>query len=215
MQHDTLRITEVFYSLQGESNKAGLPTVFVRLTGCPLRCTYCDTAYAFSGGKIQKFEEIIAKIKNYHTKHICVTGGEPLAQANCIDFLHILANNNFLVSIETSGERDISNIDKRIMVIMDLKTPGSGEAKKNRYTNIKFLKPQDQIKFVICSREDYLWSIDIINKFNLNNICEILFSPSYNQQNAQELADWILQDNLNVRFQMQLHKILWKDEPGH
>lgn len=214
MNQDQLRITEIFYSLQGESNKVGIPTVFVRLTGCPLRCNYCDTAYAFSGGKILNYDDIIEKIKTYKSKHVCITGGEPLAQQNCISFLEKLADNGYLVSIETSGERDISKVDKRIMIIMDLKTPDSGESTKNRYTNISFLKPTDQIKFVICSRDDYDWSIKIMNEFNLINYCEILFSPSHNQQNPQELANWILEDKLSVRFQMQLHKILWDNEPG-
>ncbi len=214
MNLDQLRITEIFYSLQGESNKVGIPTVFVRLTGCPLRCNYCDTAYAFSGGKMLHHDDIIEKIKTYKSRHVCITGGEPLAQQNCISFLKKLADNGYLISIETSGERDISKVDKRIMIIMDLKTPDSGESEKNRYTNINFLKPTDQIKFVICSRDDYVWSINIMNEFNLTNCCEVLFSPSHNQQNPQELANWILEDKLSVRFQMQLHKILWDNEPG-
>lgn len=214
MNHDQLRIKEIFYSLQGESSKTGLPTIFIRLTGCPLRCSYCDTAYAFHGGSLMSFEDILNKLKKYSTKHVCVTGGEPLAQKNTEKLLTLLADNNFLVSIETSGERDISKVDKRIMIVMDLKTPDSNEAEKNRYTNLEFLKSSDQIKFVICSRNDYLWSRDTIKKYNLTQRAEVLFSPSYNDIKPVELAQWILEDELNVRLQIQLHKILWNDTPG-
>lgn len=214
MKKDELRITEIFYSLQGESTKSGIPTIFIRLTGCPLRCSYCDTAYAFHGGKIMSFTEIMATLKEYNTKHICVTGGEPLAQKNTLELLTLLEDNNYSVSIETSGERDISEVDPRVMIVMDLKTPGSNESSKNKLSNITYLKPTDQIKFVICSREDYLWACDMLKQYNLTERAEVLFSPSYNEIDPPTLAEWILQDQLNVRMQMQLHKILWQETPG-
>ncbi|MFW2534557.1 MULTISPECIES: 7-carboxy-7-deazaguanine synthase QueE [unclassified Legionella] len=210
-----LRITEIFYSLQGESVTVGLPTVFIRLTGCPLRCQYCDTAYAFSGGEMQSLTSILEKVTSYNCKQVCVTGGEPLAQPGCIDLLRQLCDAGFNVSLETSGARDIAQVDKRVMVIMDLKTPGSGESKKNLFANLAHLKQSDQIKFVLCSREDYDWACQIIIEHNLSERVQILFSPSWNELNSTLLADWIVTDRLPVRFQLQLHKILWNDAPGH
>lgn len=210
-----LRITEIFHSLQGESVTVGLPTVFVRLTGCPLRCQYCDTAYAFSGGEVFSLDEIINKVAAYECKQICITGGEPLAQPACIDLMKRLCDEGYSVSIETSGARDISAVDKRVMIVMDLKTPDSQEVDKNLMTNLQYLKLSDQIKFVLCSREDYEWACDMIIKHRLNECAQLLFSPSWNQLNPTDLANWIIQDKLPVRFQLQIHKILWNDAQGH
>ncbi len=212
----TLRITEIFYSLQGETRTAGLPTVFVRLTGCPLRCNYCDTAYAFSGGEIQSVDAILEQVAQYRPRYVCVTGGEPLAQPNCIPLLERLCNAGYEVSLETSGALDISATDRRVSRILDLKTPGSGEVARNRYENIGELTPNDQVKFVICSREDYDWAVSKLIEYRLEHRAgEVLFSPSHRQVDARALADWIVGDNLPVRLQLQLHKILWNDEPGH
>lgn len=211
----TLRITEIFHSIQGESTTIGLPTVFVRLTGCPLRCQYCDTAYAFSGGTVQTLDDILANIASFQCRHVCVTGGEPLAQPACIDLLRCLCDAGHSVSIETSGARDISQIDPRVMIVMDLKTPDSLECEKNLLTNLAHLKADDQIKFVICSRKDYEWACQIIKEFDLDKRVQLLFSPEWNGQNPTELANWIIEDRLAVRFQLQLHKILWNDTPGH
>ncbi len=211
----TLRITEIFYSLQGESSTVGWPTVFVRLTGCPLRCHYCDTTYAFQGGQLHTLEEILKQVAAYHCPRVCVTGGEPLAQLGCIDLLTALCDNGFFVSLETSGARDIANVDKRVMIVMDLKTPDSGESKKNLFTNLTHLKPEDQIKFVLCSREDYEWATRMITEHHLDQHALLLFSPSFGQLDPTKLADWILEDRLPVRFQYQLHKFLWHDAPGH
>ncbi|HVT62042.1 MAG TPA: 7-carboxy-7-deazaguanine synthase QueE [Legionellaceae bacterium] len=208
----TVRITELFYSIQGESNTSGHPTVFVRLTGCPLRCHYCDTAYAFQGGKTHTIEEILAQIAPYKTTYVCVTGGEPLAQLNCIPLLKQLCDANYKVSLETSGARDISNVDPRVMIVMDLKTPGSGEVHRNLWSNIPLLKAQDQIKFVLCHREDYLWACEILQQHQLTDKIQILFSPSWEQLHPTELAAWILEDQLSVKFQIQLHKILWPSD---
>lgn len=210
-----LRITEIFHSLQGESITVGLPTVFVRLTGCPLRCQYCDTAYAFSGGQITDIEDILSKVAAYQCTHVCVTGGEPLAQPGCIQLLSQLCDAGHFVSLETSGARDISQVDKRVMIVMDLKTPGSMEEDKNIFANLSFLKPSDQIKFVLCNREDYEWACRILQEHRLSERVQLLFSPSWNQLNPTVLANWIVEDKLPVRFQLQLHKILWNDEPGH
>lgn len=210
-----LRITEIFHSLQGESVTVGLPTVFVRLTGCPLRCQYCDTAYAFNGGETVAIAAIIDKVASYQCQHVCVTGGEPLAQPGCITLLQALCDAGYQVSLETSGARDISEVDKRVMVVMDLKTPDSGECSKNLFTNLEHLKQSDQIKFVLCSRDDYDWARQIMTEFSLPERVQVLFSPSWNQLNPTTLADWIVQDRLAVRFQLQLHKILWNDAPGH
>jgi len=210
----SLRITEIFYSLQGESNTVGIPTVFIRLTGCPLRCVYCDTAYAFTGGKKLNINDIISEAEQYNTPFITVTGGEPLAQPGCIELLTELLNKNFKVSLETSGAIDISNVDQRAVKIMDLKTPSSGELNKNLYENIQYLNSKDQVKFVIGTDEDYNWSKAILTEYALSDRCEILFSPVMGLQNPTELAEKILRDRLPVRFQIQLHKLLWDDAQG-
>lgn len=209
-----LKITETFFSIQGETTRSGLPTVFIRLTGCPLRCGYCDTSYAFSGGKNYSVDEIVHQIKQYKTKYVTVTGGEPLAQQECLTLLKKLCDLDYSVSLETSGALDISAVDARVIKIMDIKTPGSLESSKNNFENINYLLPHDQIKFVICDREDYDWSKKIITQFNLNNKCEILFSASHLQLNYEKLADWIIDDQLLVRFQVQLHKVIWGDVTG-
>jgi len=210
-----LRITEIFHSLQGESVRVGLPSVFVRLTGCPLRCQYCDTAYAFKGGELMNMEHILKRIKSYSCEYVCVTGGEPLAQPNCIKLLKDLCDANLKVSIETSGALSIEEVDKRVMIVLDLKTPDSGEVDKNLLSNLKYLKPTDQIKFVICSQNDYQWACKMIIEHRLSEIADLLFSPSFGQINPTLLADWIVKDKIPVRFQLQLHKILWNDSPGH
>lgn len=210
-----LRITEIFHSLQGESRTVGLPTVFVRLTGCPLRCGYCDTSYAFQGGQWQTLEQILAAVAEYDCRHVCVTGGEPLAQSACIELLTQLCDAGYCVSLETSGALDVGKVDPRVIKVMDLKTPGSGEQSRNMFENIAALTPQDQVKFVICDRNDYLWAREIMVYHELADRCEVLMSPSYGQLVPRELAEWILTDRLPVRFQLQLHKLLWGDEPGH
>lgn len=213
--NNQLRITEIFYSLQGESVTVGLPTVFVRLTGCPLRCQYCDTAYAFTGGTVQEIDDVMASIASYKCKRVCVTGGEPLAQPGCNFLMKRLCDEGYSVSIETSGARDIAEVDSRVMIVMDLKTPDSLEVDKNLLTNLDYLKPTDQIKFVLCSRSDFDWASTIIKEHRLAERVHLLFSPSWNQLNPTDLANWIIEDNLPVRFQLQLHKILWNDAPGH
>lgn len=210
----TLKITEIFYSLQGETNTVGLPTVFIRLTGCPLRCVYCDTAYAFKGGERLSFEQIFNKVMEYQCRYITVTGGEPLAQPECIDLLTALCDKGYTVSLETSGALDVSKVDSRVIKVIDLKTPSSGELEKNLYENIQYALEKDQVKFVIGNREDYQWSKKIMAEYDLPNKTQVLFSPIYESIEARELADWILQDQLPVRFQVQLHKYLWNDEPG-
>ncbi len=216
LMKDTLRITEIFFSLQGETRTAGLPTVFVRLTGCPLRCQYCDTAYAFSGGEILSLDAILEQVASYRPRYVCVTGGEPLAQPNCIPLLQRLCDAGYDVSLETSGALDVSAVDIRVSKVIDLKTPGSAEVARNRYENIEYLQPRDQVKFVICSREDYDWSVSKIIQYGLaERAGELLFSPSHQQVSGRELAEWVIADNLPVRMQLQLHKILWNDEPGH
>lgn len=209
-----LRITEIFYSLQGEARTVGWPTVFVRLTGCPLRCHYCDTAYAFHGGEWFSLDDVEREVASYVPRYVTVTGGEPLAQPACRDLLKRLAGCGYDVSLETGGALDISAIDPRVSVVMDLKTPGSGEAARNRYANIALLKPGDQVKFVITDRADYEWSRAKVEGYALAARCEVLFSPSYGQMNPGELGDWILADRLPVRLQVQLHKLLWGDVPG-
>ncbi len=210
-----LRITEIFHSLQGESKTVGIPTVFVRLTGCPLRCQYCDSAYAFHGGKNLSLDEILSQIQSFSCKHVCVTGGEPLAQIGCIPLLKKLCDEGFSVSLETSGSLDISQVDKRVMIVLDLKTPGSKEEAKNKLENLDYIKPTDSIKFVVCSREDYDWACEMIQTHRLSARTEVLFSPSADELSPKVLAEWILEDKLSVRFQMQLHKLLWGDIPGH
>jgi len=209
-----LKITEVFYSLQGEARNVGLPTVFVRLTGCPLRCTYCDTAYAFTGGEWMDIESILDEIKQYKTSHVTVTGGEPLAQKNCIYLLKQLCDSGYDVTLETSGAVLVDEVDGRVVKIIDVKTPASGEVSKNRSENFDLLNAEDQIKFVICDEADYFWSKQFIAEHQLEDKCEILFSPGHEQMDAATLADWVLRDQLNVRFQIQLHKYLWGDVPG-
>lgn len=213
-QKARLKITEVFYSLQGEACNVGLPTVFIRLTGCPLRCTYCDTAYAFTGGEWMDIDSIVAIVKQYNTSHITVTGGEPLAQKNCLELLSCLCDLDYDVSLETSGAILVDKVDSRVVKVMDLKTPASGEEGKNRFENIAFLQANDQIKFVICDENDYLWSKRVMDEYQLEKKCEVLFSPCREQLDDTILANWVLRDQLNVRFQIQLHKYLWGDKPG-
>ncbi len=208
------RVTEIFYSLQGETRTIGLPTVFVRLTGCPLRCQYCDTAYAFTGGEKMDIDDIVDKVASYSPRYVTVTGGEPLAQKNCLPLLSALCDLNVEVSLETSGAIDVSAVDDRVVKVMDLKTPGSQEMSKNRYDNIALLSSNDQVKFVICDRQDYDWACEKLTEFDLSERCEVLFSPIHGELEPSELADWIVADNMPVRMQVQLHKYLWQDEPG-
>lgn len=209
-----LKITEIFHSLQGEALQAGLPTVFIRLTGCPLRCVYCDSEYAFYGGKWMHIDDILAEVRRHETPHVCVTGGEPLAQKRCTELLTRLCDEGFEVSLETSGAIDISVADRRVSRVVDLKTPDSGEAGKNLWSNLAELGRHDQLKFVICSRADYEFARAQLGERGLDTICEVLFSPAWGQVEARELAEWILQDHLPVRLQLQLHKLLWGDVPG-
>lgn len=209
-----LKITEIFYSLQGEARNVGLPTVFVRLTGCPLRCDYCDTAYAFSGGEWMQINAILDTVKQYKTSHITVTGGEPLAQKGCIELLKQLCYLDYDVSLETSGAILLTEVDQRVVKIVDVKTPASKESDKNKFENFAILNTRDQVKFVICDENDYLWSKQILTQHKLEEKCEILFSPCHQQLPETTLANWILKDQLNVRFQFQLHKFLWGDKPG-
>lgn len=215
MKNQRLRITEIFYSLQGETRTMGIPTVFVRLTGCPLRCTYCDSAYAFQGGQLMTLAEIKAKVAHYQPRFVTVTGGEPLAQPLCLDLLKELCDQHYEVSLETSGAIDIAPVDPRVVKVMDLKTPGSQEAHCNVLENIQHLQPKDQIKFVICNREDYDWTKRMIVDHQLAQRCELLLSPAHDVMNNKTLAEWIITDNLPVRFQLQLHKYIWGDVPGH
>lgn len=210
----SLKITEIFYSLQGETNTVGLPTVFIRLTGCPLRCSYCDTEYAFAGGKKQTLTAILGQVDSYKAKYVTVTGGEPLAQSASHDLMGMLLDKGYEVSLETSGAIDVSTVDPRVVKVMDLKTPGSQESDRNLYQNINFLSKTDQVKFVIADNNDYLWSKNILEKYDLANRCQILFSPVTDEMNPVELAEYIIQDNLPVRFQIQLHKYLWDDTQG-
>jgi len=209
-----LKITEIFHSLQGEALQAGLPTVFVRLTGCPLRCTYCDSEYAFYGGEWMHFDDILSEIRRHETPYVCVTGGEPLAQKRCAELLVRLCDEGFEVSLETSGAVDIGLADRRVSRVMDLKTPASGEESKNLWSNLGELTPNDQVKFVICSRNDYEWARQQLRERTLDNHCDVLFSPAWGLVEPKELAEWILEDHLPARFQLQLHKLLWGDEPG-
>lgn len=211
---ERLKLTEIFLSLQGEARSAGLPTVFVRLTGCPLRCTYCDTAYAFYGGEWSDIEAIVERVRGFGVKDVCVTGGEPLAQKRCVQLLDRLLEAGFRVSLETSGAIDIAPVDARVSRVVDIKTPDSGESGRNLWSNLEHLTPHDQLKFVICSRADYDWAKTQLAERGLAARCEVLFSPSYAQVAPRELADWIVADRLPVRFQMQLHKQLWGEEQG-
>ncbi len=210
----SLRITEIFFSIQGETSKIGLPTVFIRLTGCPLRCQYCDTSYAFYGGEVMLFEDIIHRVTKFNCKDVCVTGGEPLAQASSKKLLKDLADLDFQVSLETGGSISLEGIDERVKIIMDIKTPDSGESTKNRWENLELLKQSDELKIVICSREDYQWSKEIIEQYKISEKCPILFSPCAESIDPRDLAEWILTDQLPIRFQMQIHKILWDNQPG-
>ncbi len=209
-----LKISEVFLSLQGEANQVGWPTVFVRLTGCPLRCHYCDSEYAFSGGEWYSFNDLLSKVQSYQVNRICVTGGEPLAQKSVHSFLELLCDQGFQVSLETSGALPLKDVDSRVEKVMDIKTPSSGEVAKNHLQNLAYLQKQDQLKFVISDDNDYQWSKSFIQKHNCENICTLLFSPSWQVMSERELAEKILQDKLNVRLQIQLHKYLWGDRPG-
>lgn len=210
-----LRITEIFYSLQGEARTSGRPTVFVRLTGCPLRCQYCDSEYAFHGGQQRSIDEIYAEVAGYKPRYITVTGGEPLAQPNCLPLLTKLCDAGFDVSLETSGALDIAAVDPRVSIVLDLKTPGSGEAQRNLYDNLALLKSIDQVKFVICDRQDFEWARFKIAEYDLNTkTAEVLFSASFDQLAPVELANWVIEDNLDVRLQLQVHKYLWGDKPG-
>jgi len=209
-----LKITEVFLSLQGETSLAGWPTVFIRLTGCPLRCQYCDTAYAFHGGHWRTVDELLAETRSHGVRHVCVTGGEPLAQKTCLELLTRLCEEGYVVSLETSGAMDIAAVDPRTIRILDIKTPGSGEAGRNRWENLPLLTAQDQVKFVICNRADYDWSRQVVTERGLTERLTVLFSPSFEQLPARDLADWIVADRAPVRMQLQLHKILWGNERG-
>lgn len=211
----SLRITEIFYSLQGETSTVGLPTVFVRLTGCPLRCVYCDTAYAFHGGERQSVDAVVERVRELNAPYVTVTGGEPLAQRECLELLTRLCDEGFRVSLETSGAISIAGVDPRVTVILDLKTPDSGEVNRNLYSNLDLLKPIDEVKFVICSRGDYDWARMRVDEYRIaERSGGVLFSPSHGSLHATELADWIIADRLPVRLQVQLHKLLWNDEPG-
>lgn len=210
----SLRISEIFYSLQGETSRVGLPTVFVRLTGCPLRCHYCDTTYAFTGGKSMTMQAIVDEVQGYPAKYVTVTGGEPLAQKNCLSLLRTLCDMGYHVSLETSGALDVSGVDKRVMKILDIKTPASGEVEKNLWSNLDFLTPEDEIKLVLCDEADYLWAKAMLKEKDLSAKCEVLFSPAQAQLSPTDLADWILKDRLAVRMQLQLHKILWGNVSG-
>lgn len=209
-----LRIHEIFHSLQGESSRVGLPTVFVRLTGCPMRCVYCDTAYAFTGGQNMTMADIMAKVAEYGAHYVTVTGGEPLAQKKCLVLLKQLCDAGYDVSLETGGAIDTGAVDPRVSVILDIKTPGSGEVEKNLWGNLQHLKPKDEVKFVLCDRSDYDWAKQVLTERALSDKCSVLFSPVYQQVNPTELAEWILQDKLPVRMQVQLHKILWGEVAG-
>ncbi|WP_297325982.1 7-carboxy-7-deazaguanine synthase QueE [Nitrosomonas sp.] len=214
LETTTLRISEIFFSLQGETSRVGLPTVFVRLTGCPLRCGYCDTAYAFTGGDNISISEILNQVAHYKTHYVTVTGGEPLAQKACLSLLTALCDAQYSVSLETSGALELSGVDTRVCKVMDIKTPGSGEMTKNNWSNLAYLTQQDEIKFVLCDEADYQWACEIIHNKQLQQICPILFSPVHGKLDPAILAAWILRDKLSVRMQIQLHKLLWGEGPG-
>lgn len=215
MSAGKLRITEIFCSLQGESRTVGWPTVFVRLTGCPLRCTYCDTEYAFKGGTSMTRDSILEQVATYDVQHVTVTGGEPLAQKAVQPLLTGLCDAGYHVTLETSGALPVDDVDQRVGIVMDIKTPSSGESEKNCYDNIALLNQKDEVKFVICNRADYEWACECMHTYNIVDSCDVLMSPAFAEQDPAELADWILQDKLPVRFQLQLHKLLWGDQPGH
>lgn len=210
-----LRISEIFYSLQGETSRTGLPTVFVRLTGCPLRCTYCDTTHAFSGGQSMSIARILEQVAGYHARYVTVTGGEPLAQKDCLVLLRVLCDAGYEVSLETGGALDVSAVDARVMKVLDIKTPASGEVERNLWSNLAALNAHDEIKFVLCDEADYLWARQVLQERDLSGQCAVLFSPVPGRLSATTLAEWILRDNLPVRLQLQLHKLLWGDAKGH
>lgn len=210
-----LRLTEMFFSLQGEARTVGWPTVFIRLTGCPLRCGYCDSEYAFHGGEYHELDAILAKVAEWSPRFVCVTGGEPLAQKGCIELLKALCDAGYEVSLETSGALDISEVDARVSRVVDIKTPGSGEVDKNRWANLPLLTSHDQIKFVLCDRKDYDWARMVLDQHQLHKTCDVLFSPVFGKVSYRDLAEWILADRLPVRMQLQLHKHIWGDVPGH
>ncbi len=210
----SLRISEIFFSLQGETSRVGLPTTFIRLTGCPLRCDYCDTSYAFSGGSNLSLEEILAIVRAHPTQHVCVTGGEPLAQKNCLILLRSLCDAGYQVSLETSGALDVSAADERVIKVIDIKTPASGEMTKNLWCNLAHLRTHDEIKFVLCDAADYDWAKQVLQEHRLTEKCAVLFSPAQNRLAARDLAEWILRDGLQVRLQVQLHKLLWGNQQG-
>ncbi len=212
--NDSLRISEIFFSLQGETSRVGLPTVFVRLTGCPLRCTYCDTTYAFSGGETMTLDAILGKVASYAPRYVCVTGGEPLAQRNCLRLLTGLCDAGYQVSIETGGALDVSGVDARVVKVLDIKTPASGEVGKNLWGNLVHLNPHDEIKFVLCDEADYRWAKQVLQERELTKRCAVLFSPAQGQLAPKDVAEWILRDHLPVRLQVQLHKLLWGNETG-
>ncbi len=209
-----IKVYEIFFSLQGEASRVGLPTVFVRLTGCPLRCGYCDTEYAFQGGRNMEVAEILDKVQGYGVKRVTVTGGEPLAQKECLALLSALCDAGYDVSLETSGAMDIAKVDERVSVILDVKTPGSGEVGKNLWANLPLLKPKDEVKFVLCDAADYAWAKKILDEYGIAARCPVLFSPVHGRLEPRQLAEWVLQDRLPVRMQLQLHKILWGETPG-
>jgi 7-carboxy-7-deazaguanine synthase len=212
---ERLRITEIFHSIQGEADAVGWPTVFVRLTGCPLRCTWCDTTYSFHGGQWRQIDDILAEVARHGARHVCVTGGEPLAQKRCLLLLRRLCDAGYEVSLETSGALDVSAVDVRVRKVVDLKAPDSGEFKRNRWSNLEHLRAHDQVKFVLAGRADYEWARDTVHEHALSTRCQVLFSPVHASLKPRELAEWILADRLPVRLQLQLHKLLWGEEPGH
>lgn len=211
---NSLRISEIFFSLQGETSRVGLPTVFVRLTGCPLRCTYCDTTYAFTGGQSMTLDAIMVEVARYAPRFVTVTGGEPLAQKNCLRLLRLLCDAGYEVSLETGGALDVSGVDARVVKVLDIKTPASGEVEKNLWSNLEHLNPHDEIKFVLCDEADYEWAKKVLQEHQLEQCCDVLFSPAQGQLSARDVAEWILRDHLPVRMQVQLHKLLWGNEVG-
>ncbi len=212
--NDSLRISEIFFSLQGETSRVGLPTVFVRLTGCPLRCTYCDTTYAFSGGQTMTLDAIMTEVARYAARYVTVTGGEPLAQRNSLRLLKALCDAGYEVSLETGGALDVGGVDARVVKVLDIKTPASGEVEKNLWSNLEHLNPHDEIKFVLCDEADYRWARQILQEHELTKRCAVLFSPAQGQLAPKDVAEWILRDRLPVRLQVQLHKLLWGNETG-